>query len=165
MMMKGSKVTFCGISFFLWYMFWFNYINRQKTWMHHDCISFTKNCIYQAFWCNFQIGNRIFSLEIMSFSYVTVPVKHPVEKERQTDREGERGRDTDTQRESCVVKFSINGWNCEIRVKPLWFKTRWYWHIKSYTFPWAWEWAKWASEQASKWISAAELASEASRVK
>ena len=30
-------------------------------------------------------------------------------KERQTDREGERGRDTNTQRESCVVKFSING--------------------------------------------------------
>ena len=46
--------------------------------MHYDCISFTKNRIYQAFWCNFQIGNRIFSLEIMSFFYVTVPVKHPV---------------------------------------------------------------------------------------
>ena len=81
MKMKGSKVTFYGISFFLWYLFCFNYINRPKTWICYTWISFTKNRIYQAFWCNFQIGNRIFSLEIMSFSYVTVPVKHPVQNE------------------------------------------------------------------------------------
>ena len=48
---------------------------------------------------------------------------------------------------------------------PLWFKTKWYWDIKLYAFPQAWEWVKWVSEQTnersgareqggvSKWVS------------
>ena len=32
----------------------------------------------------------------------------------------------------------------------LWFKTRWYWDIEFYTFPQAWEGAKWASERTNE---------------
>ena len=42
------------------------------------------------------------------------------------------------------------GWWCRNANGALWFKTRWNWDIKKYTFPRAREWAKWASERTSE---------------
>lgn len=35
------------------------------------------------------------------------------------------------------------------RVIPLWFRTLWFWDVKSYIFPWAWV-SKWVSKQVNE---------------